>query len=145
MATLAKLSKAKAIYRIDPGLDPGEQEFRVFYASPRLVQWMADDLPKLGSTWKIEVNPLEQLDALLAVYGAGDTLTFGWQFKPLVHIREGIWELKTADLRIFGSPRAVQRIGILLFRRGREPGGNLAWAAEHAARRIFLPDKPELA
>lgn len=29
-------------------------------------------------------------------------ITYEWHFKPLTHIEDGIWELKTADLRIFG-------------------------------------------
>ncbi len=29
-------------------------------------------------------------------------LTYSHRFKPLTHHRDGIWELKTPDLRIFG-------------------------------------------
>lgn len=37
-----------------------------------------------------------------AVYASGETLWFGRSFKPLVHIHDGVWELKTPDLRVFG-------------------------------------------
>ena len=33
---------------------------------------------------------------------SGETLTYDWQFKPLNYVQDGIWELKTANLRIFG-------------------------------------------
>ena len=55
-----------------------------------------------GSTWKIEETPAQQLDALTVHFVSGDPLTFGWQFKPLVHHGDGIWYLKTADIRLFG-------------------------------------------
>ena len=52
--------------------------------------------------WQVEVNPTQQLDALVEIFCSGQTLTFGPQFKPLTHLKDGIWELKTPDLRIFG-------------------------------------------
>ena len=88
--------------KFDASLPPHQQEFREFYAGPRLVKWMGDVLPSLGSTWKIELSPLEQLDAFMAVYASGDTLTYQYSFKPLTNLGDGIWQLKTADLRMFG-------------------------------------------
>src|SRR5262249_17769795 len=40
--------------------------------------------------------------SLFVVFCSGETLTFSTQFKPLTHLKDGIWELKTPDLRIFG-------------------------------------------
>ncbi len=102
MATLLDLERAAHLHKLDPALGPSEQEWRSIYVLPRLRQWMEDTLPTLESTWKVEESPAEQLDALVALFCSGETLAFGWQFKPLVHIRQGIWELKTADLRLFG-------------------------------------------
>ena len=45
---------------------------------------------------------MEQLVARTDIFCSGETLTYGWHFKPLAHIQDGVWELKTADLRIFG-------------------------------------------
>ena len=78
------------------------QSGRVIFVLPDLRQWLEDVLPTLGSTWNIEQSPIEQLDALIATFGSGDTLTFGQQFKPLTRLGDGIWQLKTADLRMFG-------------------------------------------
>lgn len=102
MATLIELAEASQVFKIDPVLGSRQQEERLIYVLPHLRQWLEEALPALESTWNIEQRPIEQLDALFYTFCSGETLTYGWQFKPLVHIRNGIWELKTADLRMFG-------------------------------------------
>ncbi len=102
MATVLRLAEQGDLVRIDPGLPPRQQEFRSLYTSPRLVKWLGEILPGLGSTWNIELTPHEQLAALIEVYASGDTLTFDHSFKPLFPREHGVWELKTADLRVFG-------------------------------------------
>jgi hypothetical protein len=103
MATALDLDRAGLLFRLDPDLEPGVLEFRLIYASLRLKEWIQNDLPALESTWNIELTPQEQLQALVEeVFCPGEPLTFGHQFKPLTHIKDGIWELKTADLRMFG-------------------------------------------
>ena len=102
MATLVELVDVDALFKYDAALDGSQQEFREIYASPKLRNWIETTLPALVSSWNIELSPAEQLDALGAIFAAGEPLTFGRQFKPLTHIHDGVWELKTADLRIFG-------------------------------------------
>ena len=102
MATLAELLADQKLFRLDPVLPAGEQEFRLIYTSDRLKTWLEQNLPSLASSWKIEESPAEQLDALIAIFAAGDQLTFEWQFKPITPIGDGVWELKTADVRVFG-------------------------------------------
>jgi hypothetical protein len=103
MATPLELDNAGALFKLDPDLGPGKREIRWIYASPRLKTWIEDALPRLESTWHIELTPQEQLQAFVEeVFAPGEPLTYDWQFKPLTHIEDGIWELKTADLRMFG-------------------------------------------
>lgn len=102
MATLIELQSAGQLFKIDPALRPREQESRIVYVVPQLRAWIENTLPGLGSTWKIDQTPNEQLDACVATFCSGTELTYGEQFKPLTHLRDGIWELKTADLRMFG-------------------------------------------
>lgn len=102
MATVIELVARGELSKLDPQLDVDQQELRIIYASPRLRRWVATTLPTLGSSWNIEEQPVEQLVALVEVYAAGETLTYGWTFKPLVHLGDGVWALKTADLRMFG-------------------------------------------
>ena len=103
MATPIDLERTGELFKLDPDLGVGKQEFRTIYVSPRLRKWIESDLPHFESTWNVELSPIEQLQAFVEeVFCPGATLTFGQQFKPLTHIRDGIWELKTADLRVFG-------------------------------------------
>jgi hypothetical protein len=103
MATLLDLaSPGGPLAKLDPGLEPRDQEWRVIYAAGRFRDWVQNDLPKLTSQWEIETTPLEQFVALAEIFASGETLTYGERFKPLHPREEGIWELKTPDLRIFG-------------------------------------------
>jgi hypothetical protein len=102
MATVLELALAQRLFRLDPALEQNEKEWRFIHTSPRFREREQKELRTWESTWKIEENPTQQLDALVEVFCSGETLTFGPQFKPLTHIKDGIWELKTADLRIFG-------------------------------------------
>jgi hypothetical protein len=103
MATPLELDNAGVLSKLDPDLPQGKKEIRFIYASPVLRTWIENDLPGLESTWNIELTPQEQLQAFVEeVFCPGEPLTYDWQFKPLTHIQDGIWELKTADLRMFG-------------------------------------------
>jgi len=102
MATTLDLATRGLLWKLDAQLGPPQQELRMFHAGPKLVAWIQNDLPKLESVWKIEQRPDEQLDDLLQVFCSGEALTVGWQFRCLTPIANGVWELKTADLRVFG-------------------------------------------
>jgi hypothetical protein len=102
MATLIELVDAGELFRLDPQLEATEQEWRFIYLSPVLQKWIENDLPALESTWKIEVDPTQQLDALVEEFCAGEALCYGPRFHPIEHLEDGIWQLKTPDLRIFG-------------------------------------------
>jgi hypothetical protein len=102
MATIPILAQAGTLTKLDPALDPAQQELRIIYLSDRAKKWLDETLPSLGSTWNIEEAPSEQLDALFAIFTSGEILAYGDHFKPLRHIKYGVWELKTADLRMIG-------------------------------------------
>jgi hypothetical protein len=102
MATIIELTNARQLFKLDPQLQANEQEWRTIYMSPRLGQWLQNDLPNLQSAWKVEVDPTQQLDALVEEFCSGARLCYGPQFHPIQHVEDGIWELKTPDLRVFG-------------------------------------------
>ena len=102
MATLFQLKDIGALVKIDPSLEAGELEHRLIYATPICWNRIENELGGYASTWSIEETPIQQFDALLEVFCSGETLTFDRRFKPLNHLGAGIWELKTADLRLFG-------------------------------------------
>jgi hypothetical protein len=102
MATPLNLSgPGGSLFKLN-ALGPTEQEFRCFYLSPKLKLWLENDLPLLKATWQTELSCLEQVDALTYEFCAGEPLNFGSQFKALRPITNGVWELKTGDVRIFG-------------------------------------------
>ncbi len=103
MATVLGLVTAQpaGLIKLDPMLEAQEQEWRTIYILPRLAPSVAD-LPTWQSHWKVEQSPGQQMDSLLEVFCSGETLAFGPQIKPLVHLSDGVWELKTPDLRLFG-------------------------------------------
>lgn len=103
MSTLDGLDRQALLYRWDVELGPRQQLERVIYVSPYLAtNWLPTVLPTLGSTWNIEQDPLQQVDARVAQFVAGETITFSRHFRPLTPHSNGVWELKTADVRMFG-------------------------------------------
>jgi hypothetical protein len=101
MATLSKLIADGLILRWHIELPPHQQPERSLLLLPQLPARMDHALAE-GSTWNIEESPAQQLDALTVVLVTGEPLVFGRQFKPLVHHQDGVWYLKTADVRLFG-------------------------------------------
>jgi hypothetical protein len=102
MATLLDLGAQGIVVPFVPSLAPGRMPMRLLHFYPRAVTWMESVLPALPSLFGSEITPLEQLDDFLGAYCGGEALMFRRQFRPLVHIAAGIWELKTVDLRLFG-------------------------------------------
>jgi hypothetical protein len=102
MATLIQLEERNELFRLDPALGTAEMEDRFVYILPHAMRWLERTLPALGSTWNLEQSPAEQLDALMEIFCSGKRLSIGTRLKPLNHLSNGVWELKTADLRLFG-------------------------------------------
>jgi hypothetical protein len=101
MATVIDLDRAGELFKLDV-LEQHVQEFRTIYASPLLRKWITETLPALPSALGLELSPQQQVFDLAELFCSGGRLSYGLQFKPLTHIVDGIWELKTPDIRIFG-------------------------------------------
>lgn len=93
---------AGRLLKLDPELPPRQQEERLVYLFPRVAERLEKVLPSLESDFESEIRPQEQLDAFLANFCAGEALEFQRQFHVLRHVDQGIWELKTRDLRLVG-------------------------------------------
>lgn len=102
MATLQELVDSETLHAIDPDLPNGSLPNRLIYASDRLKTWLENDLPRLASTWKIEMSPAEQAVDLIELFCSGEELHVEHHFKCLQPTTHAVWELKTPDLRIFG-------------------------------------------
>lgn len=102
MATILQLVLAGELDRYDPQLRRGQQLERAIYASQRLKNWMLNDLPGLVSDRQVEQSPREQVDARLAVFCSGGVISYTEHLHEIGHVKDGVWEIKTADVRIFG-------------------------------------------
>jgi hypothetical protein len=102
MATLLDLVRARELSKLLPGLEPDEQEFRMLYAAPRFEKWVVETLPTLNSQHNLDVTPQQQLEDFFINYALDRPLTYRWQFRPIKHHGDAVWELKTADVRVFG-------------------------------------------
>ena len=102
MATVLELVLAQKLFKLDPALEANEREWRWMYALPDFKTRAENDLPTWVSQWQTEQSPTQQMDAFVEVYCSGETITYGQQFKPLIHLGDGAWQLKTPDLRLFG-------------------------------------------
>lgn len=102
MATLIALDAVDAVSRLDPELPPREQELRRIYVSPKLRLWIEVELGGLVSDWNLQLTPEEQLAEYFEVFCSGSPITVEHQLKPIQHVGDGVWYLKTSDLRVFG-------------------------------------------
>lgn len=92
------------LQKIDGRLDASEQEQRLLYATPRAVQWMNDKLEDLDADGYHDntQSPTEQADDLFYRFVSGGVIEKDWPPHVMRPPREGVWELRTADLRFFG-------------------------------------------
>jgi hypothetical protein len=64
---------------------------------------MQNDLPTLQTgILKADQNPAAQVDSLLYRWITGKRIIYSKQFQDLVPGKDEVWEMKTADIRIFG-------------------------------------------
>jgi hypothetical protein len=119
MATLSTLVTDDAIVEIEVILDGGQLPWRKLYGFPPtgqenyLVPWLRDTLPTMISVTDAEDTPEEQVYGLLELYAVGEPLVLGKMYRPLFPHKQGVWEFKTADVRIFGwFPQRDHFIGV---------------------------------
>lgn len=102
MATVLELVQKGVLHKLDAQLSWRELEQRMIFVFPKVARWMMEVLPDAVSDRLVENTPIEQLDAFSAEFCGGKELVIDRQVRPIRHISHGIWELKTADLRLFG-------------------------------------------
>lgn len=103
MATLSKLCDDKVLLKGKGPLGPGRFYERGFYAFPGFVDWIKNEV-KNRPTGRINsaMTPNEQLVERLRQWMAGEPMAEGPMFHDMRPSEDGVWELKTHDLRIFG-------------------------------------------
>jgi hypothetical protein len=108
MATLPTLVDSGIITSIEVELDGSVLAWRELYGFPAVgqpnffVPWLRDTLPGMRSQVGAQDTPEEQVYGLLELFVSGEPMIFGEMFKPLHPNKEGVWEFRTLDVRIFG-------------------------------------------
>ena len=102
MATLLELIADGRLVKLDPQLGKHELEERQIFLLPQTAIAVTKLLETMESEWDIESTPAEQLDELVYHFVTGGQLDYPRQFHVLDHARDGVWQLKTQDLRLFG-------------------------------------------
>lgn len=102
MATILELVARGDLVKLDPQLDPDEQEFRLVYFVRRVSMGLPAQLEQMQSLKNIEQSSAEQLDEILYNFTSGKPLGYPRDFHEMYHRGEGFWELRTADVRVFG-------------------------------------------
>jgi hypothetical protein len=103
MATFPKLLEQRALIRVTIPLPRGQFHERKFYAFPECVEWMRNAVPQMA-TGRIAsaFTPKEQLIERLRQWMSGDPMAYGRVFHDMEPKSDEVWEIKTADLRLFG-------------------------------------------
>jgi hypothetical protein len=103
MTTFDKLLEQKRLIRVTVPLPRGQFHDRKLYAYPKCLEWMRNDVPKLVTgRFASALTPKEQLIERLRQWMAGDPMAYGRMFHDMDPRSDEVWEIKTADLRIFG-------------------------------------------
>jgi hypothetical protein len=102
MATFDSL-KGKELIPVILRLPRGQFHERKVFAYPDCVRWMRDEVPKMR-TGRVasDFTPHEQLVERLRQWMSGDPMEYGRMFHDMDPSTDDVWEMKTADLRLFG-------------------------------------------
>lgn len=104
MPTASQLARGEVIHKVEDILDAHEQEERLIFLMPRAKDWLDEELSELEADGFYEnaATPEQQVDDLLYAYISGEDEISEWQPHPMRPDEDGVWELRTADLRFFG-------------------------------------------
>lgn len=104
MATITTLSGPDGpLSGIVVPLPVGVLPERSFYGCGEFMETFAGELPRWTTgRLKAAQTPAEQMDDILEKWIRGKKIRYGKMFQDLMPGTDEVWELKTADLRIFG-------------------------------------------
>lgn len=100
-STIAML-KLKGLSPLTLSLEPGEVEHRAVFATDGFRAWWEEVLPNLAMDMDLAVSPAGQIVTLLTDFVSGIRLEYPDDLAEMRPSEEGIWEFRTADVRVFG-------------------------------------------
>jgi hypothetical protein len=91
------------LIRVIIQLPRGQFHERKIYAYLECLEWMRKEIPKM-TTGRVAsaFTPKEQFIERMRQWMSGDPMAYGRMFHDMDPKSDGVWEIKTADLRIFG-------------------------------------------
>jgi hypothetical protein len=101
MSTIAKLIGDETLRSVTLGLLDDELPERGLFGTSRLFRFLSDELPAIASQDSM-LSAQEQVSNLCGRYLTNKPLILRSPISPIRHLENGIWELKTLDVRIFG-------------------------------------------
>lgn len=103
MATVDSLEAAGVLFPVGVRIIPPEKPIRHFSGTERCKDWIANVFTTdPASPDGLEESPKLQLRNRFKQFQTGKPLVFDIEFHPLIPGEKNIWEIKTADVRIFG-------------------------------------------
>ncbi|MFY9643448.1 MAG: hypothetical protein WCD20_08635 [Rhodomicrobium sp.] len=103
MATIHKLVQQGELVNVTVPLSCREQPERLIYGFPEFKDWLDKVVPTLKSgRLRAPLTPAEQVDDLLYRWITDRQMRFDRALKDLMPRSDEVWEMKTADLRVFG-------------------------------------------
>jgi hypothetical protein len=103
MATFDKLIEDRKLFPVIIRLPHGQFHERKIYAYPECLEWMRKEIPKMITGRVASAStPKEQFIERMRQWMSGDPMAYGRMFHDMSPTSDNVWEIKTADLRIFG-------------------------------------------
>lgn len=103
MATLSELEEREELLKIEVELEAHQMRNRLIYGVPDVIGWLSETLPSLEADFhEGKLSPKEQLFVLLEDFITGQNFDHYAKAHFMNPYNDGIWELKTTDLRLFG-------------------------------------------
>lgn len=140
MATLASLTGTGGpLTDLSVPLGRHEVQARWILAYPQVIKWLQNDLPNLHQgRLNVAQTPLEQVDDLLYRWIAGKSIKYDKMFKDLTPMADEVWEMKTADIRIFGWMCEPRKFVAVLPGFADDYKGKDSWARYEAAKQAVI-------
>jgi hypothetical protein len=101
MSTMSTLIANGKLKSVTLGLLDDELAERGLFGTERLFRFIANDLQNVPSR-DTTLSALEQVANLFGRYLTNRPLILQSPIAPIRYLRDGVWELKTKDVRIFG-------------------------------------------
>jgi hypothetical protein len=103
MTTIADLLKQTELHDLE--VERSSREFwdRHIYMTKDFASWLENDLPQMPAANDAVLSPEEQLAARCKQFIRGDPIDQPVHLNFIRHTSGFVWEMKTADLRVFGA------------------------------------------